>query len=256
MSTTSQNSWPAFSDWGQDGSITATVPGASVNIQGGLRAGDSATVLLAWAAWFNTNVEPLNEKACWGIDIRPIRGSTTTSNHQSGTAIDLNADRHPLNSQPEDNYSAGQIARIRGKLTEFDHVLRWGGDYSGRKDPMHFEVNCPPDDPRVARLADRIRGGSAPPAPAPSHPTSSVPSGGALFAYPGHLLKSGDKGLDSIKRLQQALNLRGAHLVADGAFGPATLAAVKAFQSARGLAVDGLVGPATWGALSNEGASK
>lgn len=35
----------------------------------------------------------------------------------------------------------------------------------------------------------------------------------------------------------------------DGAFGERTEQAVKAFQKARGLTVDGKVGPQTWGAL-------
>src|ERR1700730_4937315 len=35
----------------------------------------------------------------------------------------------------------------------------------------------------------------------------------------------------------------------DGTFGPITKAAVESFQQGSGLAVDGIVGPATWGAL-------
>ena len=37
----------------------------------------------------------------------------------------------------------------------------------------------------------------------------------------------------------------------DGSFGPKTEAAVKEFQQEAGLAVDGIVGPLTWGALES-----
>lgn len=52
-----------------------------------------------------------------------------------------------------------------------------------------------------------------------------------------------------VKALQQALNADGAALVADGKFGPMTESAVREFQTANGLDVDGVVGSLTWAAL-------
>lgn len=61
-------------------------------------------------------------------------------------------------------------------------------------------------------------------------------------------LRRGDKG-DAVKRLQLALASHGRDISADGDFGPKTEAAVRAFQSQRGLAVDAVVGPRTWAVL-------
>ncbi|MFJ9706406.1 peptidoglycan-binding protein [Streptomyces sp. NPDC101234] len=58
----------------------------------------------------------------------------------------------------------------------------------------------------------------------------------------------GDSG-GCISTLQALLNGKGQHLDVDGQFGPATLAAVKAFQSAAGLSADGEVGHDTKAAL-------
>jgi hypothetical protein len=63
-----------------------------------------------------------------------------------------------------------------------------------------------------------------------------------------NVLSSGATG-SAVTVLQQRLNAWGAKLVVDSDFGPSTLAAVKAFQKAHGLAVDGVVGPATWAQL-------
>ncbi|SDS18686.1 peptidoglycan recognition protein family protein [Agrococcus carbonis] len=61
-------------------------------------------------------------------------------------------------------------------------------------------------------------------------------------------LQQGASGA-AVQALQGALSARGHSLVVDGSFGPATLSAVRAYQSSRGLAVDGSVGPVTWAHL-------
>ena len=64
-----------------------------------------------------------------------------------------------------------------------------------------------------------------------------------------NVLKNGSKG-KNVKALQILLNGRGYNCgTADGDFGAKTLAAVKAFQKAKSLEVDGIVGANTWKTL-------
>ncbi len=70
-------------------------------------------------------------------------------------------------------------------------------------------------------------------------------------AYPGaffHTQSQGNRGVDTLA-VQYLLQARGHSVSADGVFGSGTRSAVRAFQDARGLTDDGIVGPATWGAL-------
>lgn len=63
-------------------------------------------------------------------------------------------------------------------------------------------------------------------------------------------LKLGDQGPD-VAKLQTILRQKGFDPGnPDGKFGPRTDAALRAFQKANGLTVDGVCGPATWKALS------
>lgn len=61
-------------------------------------------------------------------------------------------------------------------------------------------------------------------------------------------LRQGHSG-SHVRGLQVALNKHSAGLVVDGGFGSVTTSAVRAYQSANRLYVDGVAGPVTWEAL-------
>ncbi|MFL6073166.1 MAG: peptidoglycan-binding protein [Mycobacteriales bacterium] len=76
--------------------------------------------------------------------------------------------------------------------------------------------------------------------------TTTVPK--AEPAWP--TVRSGDTG-NRVKTVQYLLNAQqNAGLTVDGDFGAKTLAAVKAFQSSRGMNADGIVGVNTWSQLT------
>jgi N-acetyl-anhydromuramyl-L-alanine amidase AmpD len=62
------------------------------------------------------------------------------------------------------------------------------------------------------------------------------------------ILREGASGL-FVTQMQTALTGQGFPVAADGRWGPITTRAIKAFQRARSLPTDGVVGPATWAAL-------
>lgn len=132
----SQNGWEA-----NDVTLTdvQTIPGTQRKIR--LRKGAAGFLLRRVAAFIDREVENIDEPTQddWGYAERPIRGSSTTlSNHASGTAIDVNATKHPLGATG--TWTAAQKKKIHAHLNEYDGVIRWGEDYTKRKDGMHFEI--------------------------------------------------------------------------------------------------------------------
>ena len=61
--------------------------------------------------------------------------------------------------------------------------------------------------------------------------------------------QQGDSGA-KVRAVQSQLNESGYGLTVDGSFGPATYSAVRSFQSAKGLGVDGVVGDNTWNKMA------
>ena len=134
---TSANGWPASKDQAAIGIKSYPVPGTNLKIR---CAEKVAPLLVHFAADFNKLIEPIEGGTFddWSYAFRDVRGVPgKLSNHSSGTAIDLNSIKHPLGKV--DTFSASKVPMLRALVRKYG--LRWGGDYSGRKDEMHFEVN-------------------------------------------------------------------------------------------------------------------
>ena len=215
-----------------------------------MRKGDVATVLSYVAKRFHSEVEKLVWPGNWGYAERTIRGnSRTLSNHASGTAIDLNAPRHPLGVAPSRNFSSAQISRIHKILRDCNGVVRWGGDYNGRKDAMHFEINA--SSSRVRTLANQIRAGKKPGPSGGATSGGGSSSGGSTYGSATANHKVGSRvmvkydGGDDVRWLQKRLYKLGWDLDIDGLYGPRVVTVVKALQRNAGLKQDGEAGPKT-----------
>jgi peptidoglycan hydrolase-like protein with peptidoglycan-binding domain len=169
-----------------------------------------------------------------GYACRPVRGSTSPSFHSWGLAVDLNASRHPLGQAG--TFTRAQVVAIRRLLAAFPE-LRWGGDYTKRKDEQHFEIIKAPAE--CAALAKKR-------AVAVTHPFP-LPRG--QWYGPESSNPANHSGLDVHD--QDDIRLIRAKLKAGTSprYDTALAGTVRAFQKAHGLTADGLVGKGTWDAL-------
>lgn len=156
---TSVNGWPVL----QATSPllhTWVIPARTGEVRIKLRNGSAGFLLAHFLLWFAERVEPLRGGITddWGYARRPVRGqSTGFSNHAAGCAADVNATKHPLGVAG--TFRPWQVKRIRRRLG-WMRVLAWGGNYTRRKDEMHFEIAQPLDvcERRARRLMRTPRG--------------------------------------------------------------------------------------------------
>jgi D-alanyl-D-alanine carboxypeptidase len=90
----------------------------------------------------------------WSYNCRKISGSTSWSNHAWGLAVDLNSLTNPMRSPLTTDMPqwVRDEAYLLGK-----YGLRWGGEYSGTPDPMHYEFMLTPAE--ADRIARELREG-------------------------------------------------------------------------------------------------
>ncbi len=139
---TSPNGWPASEDRKALGIETFTVPGTKIRFA---CAEAVAPILVSFAKDFHELVEPIDQGQLddLGYAFRQTRGSDKIfSNHASGTAIDLNAIKHPLGKS--NTFNKHQRNTINLLITKYG--LAWGGNYKRRKDDMHFEIALSQDE--------------------------------------------------------------------------------------------------------------
>ena len=133
---TSPNGWPASEDRQAIGIQSFSIPGTKTKIA---CAKAVAPLFVNFCKEFNESVEPIDEGQLddWGYAFRMTRGSEKVlSNHSSGTAVDLNATKHPLGKS--NTFTKDQTNTIQLLLVKYG--LAWGGNYKKRKDEMHFEI--------------------------------------------------------------------------------------------------------------------
>ncbi|MTH54805.1 L,D-transpeptidase family protein [Bacillus mangrovi] len=181
----------------------------------------------------------------WLFEQVPIHTAVIITS--SGKSFDAIAKAYGYSTKPGGNPDYAGVTLKKGSqgeaVAQLQRKLTSSGFSPGGIDGIFGSATD-----RAVRAFQKSRGltvdGIAGPATWSALNKSAPPQSGSSLMNSG-LLKRGSKGA-AVKELQQRLTAKGySTRGADGIFGPNTEKAVKAFQKARGLAVDGLVGPAT-----------
>jgi hypothetical protein len=120
-----------------EGSCTwVDVPGTNPTVRLEIQNGQPLQILRAFVADVNAYVEHVRDAdtACW-----TATNSVDTSNHLSGTAVDINWDSHPFRVA-DAGWSTEQIATIREIQDFYEGTIFWGNDWTDPKDAMHFQL--------------------------------------------------------------------------------------------------------------------
>lgn len=209
----SQNGWPVVGASDVDRAPLLR----DITVPNGVLEGDVALIARWHAGEYDRRVERLRPGWCWGWFVKVIEGSKTISNHASGTAWDLNAPDNPMGQgTTKKSLTAAQIDECHRLERESDDVLRWGGDYVSRQDPMHWEVVA--SRAAVRKFAAKLRNAEPPRKPTMQTITAKIP-----------LLREGDDdarldGYNMITRIQRIVGADD-----DGVWGPKTTAEIAAW---------------------------
>ena len=169
---------------------------------------------------------------------------TYDNNRRHRILSDPNLSDGPVESTPAPQPPPGQggVYTVQPGDTLSGIAARFGTTWQELAQLNHLS------NPNVIHPGQQIQLPGAPqPDPAPAPAPAPGPAPGPSYDWPQ--MQRGAKG-SSVSELQRALAQSGFDPgPVDGDFGPKTEAAVRRFQQEHGLAVDGIVGPLTRGAL-------
>lgn len=194
----------------------------------------------------------LNEELKLGYKIRQadtgayncryIGGTTTWSVHAWALAIDVNWTTNPFSYTLRTDHPA----TLRRRFNRYGFC--WGGDWSGKKDAMHYQfMGTPAQADAATALAIRELTGTAP-APTPTGLPKYAPGSRVLEWQDGKPVVSGT----DVKTLQDVLNKWYPDLTPlteDGFYGQRSAQRVLYLQGKAGLTQDGICGSRTWAVL-------
>lgn len=131
--TSSSNGWPMVD---QEGCTWVDIPGTDPVVRIQIQNGQPLAILRAFVADINAYVEHVRDgdTACWTAG-----NSVSTSNHLSGTAVDVDWELHPFRIV-DAGWNPDQIGTVREILDFYEGTVWWGNDWSDPKDAMHFQL--------------------------------------------------------------------------------------------------------------------
>ncbi|MBQ0829321.1 hypothetical protein [Streptomyces tagetis] len=151
----SANGWEIENTVDQDGTIyTRPVPGVPLSgVQ--VRLGDPEEVLVHVVQRYHYEIDALRDGDVIGWRAPgQIRKNRPESNQASGTAVQIRPNFYPVGVTG--GFFPQQVTVVRDILAELNGVVRWGGD-DRTPDESLFYLTVKPEDPRLAKAAQKIR---------------------------------------------------------------------------------------------------
>lgn len=122
-----------------------------------LLEGGVATVLLYVARRFSYEVDTLRPGDLRGHSSDRRIAADFESNHLSGTAMAIRPLFYPLGAQKGTGLSTPERTVVQDIIADCEGVVAGGGELNPVKE-SHFQIDVPPGDERLSRVARRIQG--------------------------------------------------------------------------------------------------